>query len=109
GGVSVPIEWTAWVVFALLVLALLALDLFVFHRRAHDVTLREATLWSVVWLALGLAFGGLVWLWQGGTAAGEYLAGYLIERSLSVDNIFVFALVFTYFRVPSAYQHRALF
>src|SRR3712207_5931875 len=71
--------------------------------------MREAAAWSGVWVTLGLAFGGLVWAWKGGTAAGEYLAGYLIEKSLSVDNIFVFALIFAYFAVPAAYQHRVLF
>jgi tellurite resistance protein TerC len=98
-----------WVAFVGFIVGLLVLDLIVFHRQAHAVSLREATAWSVVWVALGLAFGGLVWAWQGGTAAGEYLAGYLIEKSLSVDNIFVFALIFAYFAVPAAYQHRVLF
>jgi tellurite resistance protein TerC len=98
-----------WAVFFGLVALFLALDLFVFHRNAHAVSMREAATWSAVWVALGLAFAGLVWIWQGGTAAGEYLAGYLIEKSLSVDNIFVFALLFAYFGVPAAYQHRVLF
>src|SRR5262245_42361257 len=87
---------------------MLALDLFVFHRDAHAVSLREAGLWTAVWVALALSFGGLIWLWRGGQAAGEYLAGYLIEESLSVDNVFVFALLFAYFGVPAAYQHRVL-
>jgi TerC family integral membrane protein len=98
-----------WAVFIGVVALFLALDLFVFHRDAHAVSMREAAAWSAVWVALGLSFGGLVWLWQGGTAAGEYLAGYLIEKSLSIDNIFVFALLFAYFGVPLAYQHRVLF
>ena len=71
--------------------------------------MREAAAWTAVWVVLGLGFGGLVWIWQGSTAAGEYLAGYLIEKSLSVDNIFVFALLLAYFGVPTAYQHRVLF
>jgi tellurite resistance protein TerC len=98
-----------WAVFFGFVALFLGLDLFVFHRDAHAVTMREAAAWSAVWVALGLAFAGLVWFWQGGTAAGEYLAGYLIEKSLSIDNIFVFALLFAAFGVPAAYQHRVLF
>jgi tellurite resistance protein TerC len=99
----------AWVGFVVLILALLALDLFVFHREAHEVSFREATKFSIFWIALGLAFGAFMWAWQGPTVGGEYLAGYLIEKSLSVDNIFVFALIFTYFGVPGKYQHRVLF
>ena len=102
-------ELWIWGAFFGLIALFLALDLFVFHRQAHAVSMREAAAWSVVWIGLGLAFGGLVWVWQGATAAGEYLAGYLIEKSLSVDNVFVFALLFTYFGVPAAYQHRVLF
>jgi tellurite resistance protein TerC len=98
-----------WAGFFALIGLLLALDLFVFHRQAHVVSMREATAWTAVWVVLGLAFGGVVWAWQGATAAGEYLAGYLIEKSLSVDNVFVFALLFSYFGVPAAYQHRVLF
>jgi len=99
----------AWVGFVGLIIALLALDLFVFHREAHEVSFREATKFSIFWISLGLLFGVFMWVWQGPTIAGEYLAGYLIEKSLSVDNIFVFALIFTYFGVPSKYQHRVLF
>ena len=100
--------WT-WAAFLALIVALLALDLFVFHREAHEVTFREATLYSAFWIGLGLAFGVVIFFWMGPTAGGEYLAGYLIEKSLSVDNIFVFALIFTYFGVPAKYQHRVLF
>jgi tellurite resistance protein TerC len=96
-------------IFVGLIALFLALDLFVFHRDAHAVSMREAAIGTAVWVTLGLAFGGLVWAWQGTTAAGEYLAGYLIEKSLSVDNVFVFALLFSYFGVPAAYQHRVLF
>jgi tellurite resistance protein TerC len=99
----------AWVGFLALILFLLALDLFVFHREAHEDTFREATKYSVFWISLGLAFGGVVYVWLGPQAGGEYLAGYLIEKSLSVDNIFVFALIFTYFGVAPRYQHRVLF
>jgi tellurite resistance protein TerC len=98
-----------WAVFVAFIVAMLLVDLFVLHRHAHEVSLPEAALWSVVWVALGLAFAVLIWAWKGPTAGGEYLAGYLIEKSLSVDNIFVFALIFSYFGVPAAYQHRVLF
>jgi hypothetical protein len=99
----------AWVGFVGLIVFLLALDLFVFHRDAHEVSFREATKFSIFWISLGLAFGVVVYFWLGAQAGGEYLAGYLIEKSLSVDNIFVFALIFTYFGVPAKYQHRVLF
>lgn len=90
-------------------MVLLALDLFVFHREAHKISLKEA-LWSnVLWIAIGLAFG-LVVLWQLGSApAGEYYAGYLLERALSIDNVFVFAVVFAYFSVPQRLQNGVLF
>ncbi|HET7770539.1 MAG TPA: TerC family protein [Chloroflexota bacterium] len=104
-GVSV---WV-WAGFLAFVVGMLAVDLLVFHKEAHAVSAREAAAWSVVWIALGLAFGGVIWWWRGATQAGEYLAGYLLEKSLSVDNVFVFALVFTYFAVPAKYQHRVLF
>jgi tellurite resistance protein TerC len=97
-----------WTAFGAVVLVMLALDLFVFGRRPHEVTMREAGAWSAVWLSLGLAFTGVVWATAGGERAGEYLAGYLIEKSLSVDNIFVFALIFGYFAVPLAYRPRVL-
>lgn len=90
-------------------LILLALDLFVFHRTAHEVSLREAALASAFYVAVGLAFGGLVWAWRGPEAGGEYFAGYLIEKALSIDNIFVFALIFAAFAIPPKYQHRVLF
>jgi tellurite resistance protein TerC len=103
------IDTWMWFAFGGLVLGLLALDLFVFHKDAHVVSVREATVWSVVWITLGLAFGGFVWAWLGAERGGEYFAGYLIEKALSVDNIFVFAVVFAYFAVPGKYQHRVLF
>jgi tellurite resistance protein TerC len=98
-----------WLVFVGAVALLLAIDLFVFHRTPHRVSVREAAAYSLLWVALGLSFGGFLWLWQGPTPAGEYLAGYLIEKSLSLDNIFVFALVFAYFAVPVRLQYRVLF
>jgi tellurite resistance protein TerC len=104
--VSVPL-W-AWAAFIVFVLAMLALDLFVLHRGAREVSLGEAALWSAIWVVLALTFGGLLFVWQGGATAEAYLAGYLIEKSLSVDNIFVFALIFSMFGVPLRYQHRVL-
>lgn len=98
-----------WIAFNAFIVAMLLLDLLVFHRHAHVVSVREAALTSTLWIALGLAFGGVIWWWQGPTPAGEYLAGYLIEKSLSVDNVFVFVMIFGYFAVPPAYQHRVLF
>jgi tellurite resistance protein TerC len=98
-----------WVALAVLILGMLALDLFVFHRNAHEVSLREAALFSGVWIGMGLAFGGLVFALLGAQAGGEYLAGYVIEKSLSIDNVFVFAMIFGYFAVPAKYQHRLLF
>jgi tellurite resistance protein TerC len=98
-----------WIGFIVLVLGLLALDLGVFHRDAHEVTFREALGWSVVWVSLALAFNGWLW-WQHGREPGlEFLTGYLIEKALAVDNIFVILLVFATFNVPRAYQHRVLF
>jgi tellurite resistance protein TerC len=103
------VEWWAWAAVVGFILGVLAFDLLVFHRDPHEVTTREAAMWSAVWIGLGLAFAGVVWLTLGRTAAGEYLGGYLIEKSLSVDNLFVFALLFSYFKVPAAFQHRVLF
>ena len=98
-----------WLGFLTFVFLMLALDLGVFHRKAHVVSFKEAAVWSVVWIALGLAFGaGLAWF-KGSTAGFEYLTGYVIEKSLSVDNIFVFVMIFSYFAVPAQYQHRVLF
>jgi tellurite resistance protein TerC len=114
-----------WAGFLAIILALLALDLGVFNRRPHEISSGEALLWSGFWVLMALAFNVLVyWLYEhnwmgvglafpvdtdGRTAAVEFLTGYLLEKSLSLDNIFVIALIFTYFRVPLAYQHRVLF
>ena len=103
---TVPL-W-AWAAFVAFVVAVLALDLFVLHRRAHEVSLTEAGAWSAVWVALGLGFGGLLWAWDGGDTAQAYLAGYLIEKSLSLDNVFVFTVIFAMFAIPLRYQHRVL-
>lgn len=108
-----------WIGFNLFVLVMLALDLGVFHRQAHSVSVREAAMWSVIWISLALLFNlGIYTYWQdlaphsaysNHDAALAFLTGYLIEKSLSVDNIFVFVLIFSYFAVPSVYQHRVLF
>jgi tellurite resistance protein TerC len=98
-----------WGGFIALILVLLALDLGVFHRKAHAVTLREAGLWSAVWIGLALLFNGWVFLAFGPVRGLEFTTGYLIEKALSVDNIFVFVMIFTYFATPAAYQHRVLF
>lgn len=101
--------WVIWAGFNLFVLAMLALDLGVFHRDDHEVTTKEAAIWTVVWVLVALLFGGGLLWWQGPDIALQYLTGYLIEKSLSADNIFIFVLVFTYFQVPAIYQHRVLF
>jgi len=108
-----------WIGFNLFVLSMLALDLGVFHRHAHKVSIKEATIWSVVWIALAMIFNlGLYLFWDKVSPASDYsnseaalafFTGYLIEKSLSVDNIFVFVLIFTFFGVPAIYQHRVLF
>jgi tellurite resistance protein TerC len=98
----------AWGAFVAFVIAMLALDVLVLHRRPHEVSLREAGISSAVWIILGLGFGGLVWAWAGGATAEDYLAGYLIEKSLSVDNVFLFAAIFSALAIPARYQHRVL-
>jgi len=98
-----------WILFNVFVLGMLALDLGVFHRKAHEVKFKEAIIWSVVWIVLALIFNLLVYFWHGTQAAVEFLTGYLIEKSLSVDNIFVFLMIFTYFGVKPMYQHKVLF
>ncbi len=98
-----------WIGFNLFVLAMLAIDLGVFHREAHEVSMREAAAWSVLWISLALTFNLGIAYFMGAQAGLEFLTGYLIEKALSVDNIFVFVLIFAYFRVPPRYQHRVLF
>jgi tellurite resistance protein TerC len=102
------VPFWAWAAFCAFIVAMLALDLFVLHRRAHEVSLREAATWTAVWVAMGLAFAGVLWAWRGGGSAQSYLAGYLIEKSLSLDNVFVFAVIFSAFAIPPRYQHRVL-
>jgi tellurite resistance protein TerC len=98
-----------WTGFNAFVLLMLALDLGVFHRKSHEVSLKEALTWTGVWITLALAFNGFVFFYFGEELAVQFLTGYLIEKSLSVDNIFVMILIFSYFHVPPAYQHKVLF
>jgi len=104
--IGTPLLWVGFTVF---VLAMLALDLGVFHRRAHAVHVREALLWTLVWISLAMIFNVGVYFWFGSERALEFLTGYVIEKALSVDNIFVFLVIFSYFAVPAALQHRVLF
>ncbi|HPA17389.1 MAG TPA: TerC family protein [Verrucomicrobiae bacterium] len=98
-----------WIGFNLFVIAMLALDLGVFHRKAHVISLKESIAWTVAWVFLALLFNAGVW-WLGGPQMGvQFLTGYLVEKSLSMDNVFVFALLFSYFAVPREYQHKVLF
>jgi tellurite resistance protein TerC len=98
-----------WVGFNVFVLLMLALDLGVFNRKSHVITLRESLTWTAVWVVMALVFNGALWHYKGGQVALEFFTGYVIEKSLSVDNIFVFVMLFSYFRVPAAYQHKVLF
>jgi tellurite resistance protein TerC len=102
-------ETLLFVAFNVFILLMLALDLGVFHKKAHAVTVQEAIIWSIVWIILALLFNAGVFLVAGQAKGLEFLTGYLIERALSFDNIFVFVVIFTYFGVPAQYQHKALF
>ena len=104
-----PNQVLIWVGFNVFVIAMLALDLGVFHRRAHVVKIKEALLWSGFWITLALLFNLVVYFWRGPETALQFLTGYLIEKSLSLDNLFVFLLIFSYFRVPALHQHKVLF
>ena len=101
-----PLLWGGFVAF---VLAMLALDLGVFHRKAHEVPLKEALTWSVVWIAIAATFNVVIYRWFGAEAALQFATGYVIEKALSVDNLFVFLVIFSYFGVTKQYQHRVLF
>ena len=104
---SVP-GW-AWVALIGFIFLLLAFDILVIHRKAHDVGPREALIESAAWISLGVAFTGIIAWGFGGPAAGEYISGYLIEKSLSIDNVFVWALILSFYKIPLKYQHRVLF
>lgn len=109
----------AWIGFHVIIFSLLALDLGVFHRKSHAVSIKEATIWSIVWISISLSFNLMVYffwdriaidtIYTNKEAALAFFTGYILEKSLSVDNIFVFVLLFTYFSVPASYQHRVLF
>jgi tellurite resistance protein TerC len=107
--VELDVHLWQWGVLLALIIAMLLVDLLVFHREAHEATTREAAIESAVWVSCGVAFTGVIWWWFGAQASGEYISGYLIEKSLSVDNVFVWALIMGYFVVPLKYQHRVLF
>ena len=98
--------WTAFVVFVLFVLAL---DLGVFHKKSHTVGFKESIIWSLVWIALAMVFASVLFYWRGQDDMMLYLTGYVIEKSLSVDNLFVFLLIFSFFKIPNQYQHKILF
>ncbi|MEP6743547.1 MAG: TerC family protein [bacterium] len=98
-----------WIGFSVFILLMLSLDLGLFNRRAHTIKYREAAIWSGIWIALAMVFAAIVFYYQGTARGLEFVTGYLIELSLSVDNLFVFLLIFSYFKVPSRYQHRVLF
>ena len=99
----------AWAGFTALILGLLVLDLLVLARGSREISFRRATILSLFWIVLALLFGAVVFALAGPARGGEYFAGYVIEKSLSVDNVFVFALIFSYFAVPARYQYRILF
>jgi tellurite resistance protein TerC len=105
----VDVPWFFYAGFIAFVVAMLLVDLKLFHAHEHEPSIRESATWVAIWVGLALAFGVGVFLIQGGRIGGEYFAGYLIEYSLSVDNMFVFVVIFTYFNVPRAYQHQVLF
>lgn len=107
--VSFDVPLWVWAAFTALIAVLLFADLLLIHKEAHEISIKEAAIESAVWISIGLAFGLVILAWQGGAAAGEYYAGYLIEKSLSIDNVFVWALIMSYFGVPQKFQFRVLF
>ena len=103
------VHWYWWLAFLVGFLSLLLFDLLVLHNKPHRMEAREAAFWATIWIGLGVAFTGVIWYVFDGATAQAYITGYLIEESLSVDNLFVFVVIFNYFKVPAAYQHRVLF
>ena len=103
------VPWYLYVGFIGFVIAMLIVDLKFFHAEEHDPTPKESGLWVGIWVALAVIFGVIVWFWKGSTSTAEYFTGYVIEYSLSVDNMFVFVVIFRYFRIPLAFQHQVLF
>ncbi|MEJ7723260.1 MAG: TerC family protein [Ilumatobacteraceae bacterium] len=106
---SIDVPLWAWVALVGAITVMLVVDLLLVHRTAHVISIKEATIESAIWVSIGLAFGIVVLLWHGGQAGGEYYAGFLIEKSLSIDNVFVWAVIFSFFAVPREYQFRVLF
>jgi tellurite resistance protein TerC len=104
-----PEKVLLWTVFNLFIIAMLVLDLKVFHRKTHEVHIREALVWSAIWILMALIFAAGIYVWMDTHKALQFLTGYLIEKSLSMDNLFVFLMIFSYFQVPSRYQHNVLF
>jgi tellurite resistance protein TerC len=102
-------ELNFWIYFTIFVLLMLALDLGIFHRKSHAVSFKESISWTFVWIMLAMIFNVIVYFWKGPEKSFEFLTGYLIELSLSVDNLFVFILIFGYFKVPAEQQHKVLF
>lgn len=102
-------KYFIWIGFNILVLAMLALDLGVFHRKDHRISVKEGLVWSAIWIIVALVFNVGVYFWKGPESGLQFFTGYLIERSLSIDNIFVFLLIFTFFKVPDKYQYKVLF
>ena len=98
-----------WILFNAFVLLMLALDLGVFHRKSHEVSVKEALTWTFVWIFLAMVFNTIIFYWRGQQQALEFFTGYLVEKALSIDNIFVFIMIFSYFQIPSKYQHKVLF
>lgn len=109
GFVNFDVPAWAWLALIGVIVAMLMFDLLVMHKSAHVISLKEATIESAVWISIGLTFGLVLLAWQGGQASGEYYAGFLIEKSLSIDNVFVWAVIFSFFGVPREYQFRVLF
>ena len=107
--VDLNVHLWQWGVLLAVITAMLLVDLLVVHKEAHEIETKEAAIESVVWISCGLAFTGVVAWWFGAAASGEYISGFLIEKSLSIDNVFVWALIMGYFKVPTKYQHRVLF
>ena len=107
--VDIDVPLWAWGALLAFIVLLLVVDLVVFHKEAHEINTKEAAIESVIWISIGLSFTFVIWFAFSGAAAGEYISGYLIEKSLSVDNVFVWALILSYFKIPGKYQHRVLF
>ena len=99
----------AWIGFVVFILLVLLLDLGVFHKKSHTIGFKESIVWSLIWIAMSMVFAGLLYFWKGPDDSLLFLTGYVIEKSLSVDNLFVFLLIFSFFKIPNEYQHKVLF